>query len=113
MNPIALSEGPYHYMSPAHRAQVTFQTPEGPRTFIVLISTAYNAYGLIGSEHNGIVVLDCDRMQVASDQIARELSGWGGPSAFQLATFKWMTDPARWDDFRRAVNDSKRARYAI
>lgn len=58
-------------------------------TFIVAISGAYDAYGLIGPEHNGIVVLNETTRDVVADQIAPHGSGSGyfGPSVEQAALF--------------------------
>ncbi len=42
----------------------------------ILISGAYNALGLIGSEYNGIVVLDEKDKTVVTDCIGRQSSGW-------------------------------------
>ena len=39
----------------------------GNRSFRVLLYGAYNAMGLIGTEKNGIAVLDEDRRQVVLD----------------------------------------------
>jgi hypothetical protein len=48
-----------------------FEGPNGgKRTFRVLVSNAYDA-GIIGPEHNGVVVLDEDFLKVVADQIGR------------------------------------------
>jgi hypothetical protein len=55
----------------------------GERTFRVVLYGAYNAMGLIGTEHNGIAVLDEDRMQVVLDGHFRQDSGAYGPTRSQ------------------------------
>ena len=53
------------------------------RTFRVITYQAYNAMGLIGSESNGIAILDEDKKCVVSDEIERQDSGYFGASAAQ------------------------------
>jgi hypothetical protein len=60
----------------------------GNRTFRVVLYGAYNSMGLIGSENNGIAVLDEDRMQVVLDGHFREDTGAYGPSESQ--TKEWL-----------------------
>jgi hypothetical protein len=55
----------------------------GERTFRVVLYGAYNAMGLIGTEHNGIAVLDEDRMGVVLDGHFRQDSGAYGPTRSQ------------------------------
>jgi hypothetical protein len=55
----------------------------GDRSFRVVLYGAYNAMGLIGTEHNGIAVLDEDRMQVVLDGHFRQDSGAYGPTQSQ------------------------------
>lgn len=49
------------------------------QTFIVGFSCAYNAFGLIGSEVNGIVVLNDTKKDVVLDEHLRADSGYFGP----------------------------------
>jgi hypothetical protein len=79
--------GPYLYQD-GWLAQKTFNDHQGiPRSFTVLIAGAYDA-GIIGPEHNGIVVLDDDNRQVVLDQHVRESSGYYGPTVRQQAEFQ-------------------------
>jgi hypothetical protein len=55
----------------------------GDRSFRVVLYGAYNAMGLIGTEHNGIAVLDEDRRQVVLDGHFRQDSGAYGPTRAQ------------------------------
>ena len=96
--------GPYYGISED-------ETREGRRFRIVLYG-AYNAFGLIGPENNGILVLDNDRMQVLLDQECKQSSGYFGPSTRQTARFLHilhMSDTA----FAQFVNTHPRARYRI
>lgn len=77
--------GPYTYVRRA-----VSRTIAG-REFIVAIYGAYNAGGLIGSEHNGIVVLDQTRKAVVLDGHCPQASGYHGPSAAQLDEFGKVT----------------------
>lgn len=51
--------------------------------YIVGIADAYNAFGLIGPEHNGVFVLDDEDKCVVCDQIDKQSSGYFGPSDTQ------------------------------
>lgn len=104
------SVGPYVGVS--HDERVTFQTPAGERTFRVLIYGAYNAFGLIGSECNGIAVLDEDNRSVVTDEIAKEPSGYFGASADQKAEFARIL-ALPWAKFRDLVNAQPRTRSPL
>lgn len=60
----------------------------GSRSFRVLVYGAYNAFGLIGTENNGIAVLDEDRMQVVLDGHCSQDTGAFGPSESQTAEWR-------------------------
>lgn len=70
--------GPFMYADGALRRR----TAEGV-DYIVGIAGAYNAMGLIGSEYNGIFVLDETNKNVLTDQEHPESSGYHGPSKAQ------------------------------
>lgn len=80
--------------------------------FRVILYGAYNALGLIGSEDNGIAVLDNEKMQVLLDRECCESSGYFGPSAKQTARF-WHIVHMPEDAFVKFVNGHPRARYTI
>lgn len=61
------SVGPYMYT----RGDIT--RDDGYR---LVLYGAFNAMGLIGTEYNGIAVLDNNRMQVWCDNIGQQPSGW-------------------------------------
>ena len=105
--PAGKTVGPYTYVS--HDSKRKF---ENGRTFRVLIAGAFNAMGLIGSESNGIVILDEDKKRVLADEIMRQGTGWFGPSQKQLDVFEAIqTMP--WTHFQALVNNSGRNRYKI
>ena len=54
----------------------------------LLVYGAYDAGGLIGSEFNGIAVLDERERRVLTDREAQEPSGYNGPSARQIRRFE-------------------------
>ena len=60
----------------------------GNRTFRVVLYGAYNAFGLIGPEKNGIAILDDDRRAVVLDGHCPQDSGYYGPSDQQVEEFE-------------------------
>jgi hypothetical protein len=73
---------------------------------------AYDAFGLIGSECNGICVLNEDEKNVVADEICPVDSGYFGPAGVQLDLFdKMVKMPSKL--FRELVNSSDRLRYTI
>ena len=64
----------------------------GNRSFRVLLYGAYNAMGLIGTEKNGIAVLDEDRRQVVLDGHCAQDSGYYGPNEQQILEFQRICD---------------------
>jgi hypothetical protein len=102
--------GPYVGIS--HDRVVQKNTGKGRRAFRIIIYGAYDAFGLIGSECNGIAVLDDDAREVVADEIIKQPSGWSGPSHGQVQVFNSLVK-ANWTEFRKTVNASRRLRYAI
>lgn len=82
------------------------------RNFRLLISGAYNAYGLIGPEINGIVILDEDNHRVVCDQIEKADSGYYGTTPAQKAKFEELMKMT-WKQFRAFVNTHPRTRQPI
>ena len=81
-------------------------------TFRIIVYGAFDAYGLIGPEKNGVAILDVDRMRVLTDEICRIDSGYYGPSTRQTAIavcLVQMTDA----NFKEYVNQHTRSRYQI
>lgn len=78
----------------------------------ILVYGAYNACGLIGSEHNGICVLDDQRMQVVADRMVQISSGYHGPSQMQLTALEHMLTCSS-EKFANYINSSGRNRYDI
>jgi hypothetical protein len=81
-------------------------------SFRVIVFGAYNAFGLIGSEFNGIAVFNENEKNVVADCIGREASGYFGPSDKQIALFDKLAS-CRLDTFRKLVNQADRLRYSI
>lgn len=71
------------------------------------IYQAYNAMGLIGTEYNGIVVLDNELMQVVADNIG---VGTGARAQMELLRNLLQASP---EVFAKTINDSSRSRYDI
>ena len=91
---------------------IKFKTGRKTRNFRVIVFGAYNAFGLIGSEFNGLAVFDEDNRAVLCDRIACESSGYFGPSRAQLAEFDRLA-AMDWPGFRDFINAHDRTRYAI
>lgn len=64
----------------------------GDCVYIIGIAGAYDAFGLIGPEHNGIFVLNDTEKRVVLDRHCPEASGYCGPSAAQWAEFKRVAE---------------------
>lgn len=99
--------GPYTWVS----RDVT-RTDKGRGSYRLIVYGAFNAYGLIGSEINGIAVLDENEKRVLCDQIAQADSGYFGPSENQLKTLVDLVSMP-WADFARFINDHPRTRYQL
>jgi hypothetical protein len=86
--------GNYHYADGAMRRR----TVNGI-DYLVGIAGAYNAYGLIGPEHNGIFILDDTSKVVVLDRDTEISSGYHGPSQ------------AQWDRLKELMTCSPKAFY--
>lgn len=101
---IANRIGNYHYANGALRRLQIDGT-----SYVIGIAGAYNAFGLIGSEHNGIFILDDDAKRVVLDQHLPIDSGYHGPSSEQRTELERICDlptPA----FRNFIRNHERSR---
>lgn len=71
------------------------------------IYQAYNAMGLIGTEYNGIVVLDNEEMEVVADNVG---VGTGVPAQHELLGALLRCSP---EEFAQAINSTHRVRHQI
>jgi hypothetical protein len=78
----------------------------------VIAYQAYNARGLIGSEFNGVAVLNEDDKDVVCDCIAQCSSGYYGVSDGQLQVARDLTDLS-WLEFRDFLNAHPQSRYQL
>lgn len=85
--------------------------PNG-RTLRFLTYGAYNAFGLIGSEKNGVAVLDEDNKAVVCDELYKEDSGYFGVSLEQRQRFEDLAAKS-WEDVCEEVNASARCRQEL
>lgn len=106
MSNISYRIGPYHYAKPQDLVTREFVRGKMRRNFTVIKSTAFNANGLIGSEYNGVVVLDNNLKQVVTDRVC-----CGNVSA-QDSVFDALSR-ADWQTFRTGVNKLSRLRYSL
>lgn len=91
---IANRIGNYHYADGALRKRTVDGTD-----YLVGIAGAYNAFGLIGPEHNGIFVLDDTNKAVVLDRHFEQSSGYSGPGK------------AQWLELARIVRDITDAEF--
>jgi hypothetical protein len=105
-NGIAHRIGNYHYADGALRRR----TVKGI-DYLIGIAGAYNAFGLIGSEHNGIFVLDDTNKRIVLDRDTEISSGYYGPSKAQWDRLKeFMTCAPK--DFTNLISNHERSRLA-
>jgi len=88
------------------------KTFKNGRTFRFIIYGAYNALGLIGSECNGVAVLDNDNRTVVCDEIAKTGSGWYGSTPDQKEAFAKLLKMG-WKKFQELINKHPRTREKI
>jgi hypothetical protein len=88
------------------------QRKVGKKRVRLVLYAAYNAYGLIGSECNGIAILDEDEMAVVCDEIAKTDSGYFGATPAQAAWFDALMGMSA-QEFRAFVNQHPRSRYTL
>ncbi len=103
-------EGPYLYGVDG-KASKTFETGGVPRSFTLILYGAED-HGIIGSEVNGIVVLDDDNREVLLDRHVQESSGYFGPSARQTAEFERIK-AMDWPAFTSFVRGHRRYRGSM
>lgn len=99
--------GPYLHASDARWTKAF----PGGRRFAVLIAGAYDA-GIIGPEHNGIVVLDEDNRSVVLDRHCEEQSGYGGPSPAQYREARRILSMP-WEEFLEFCTEHPRYRGCL
>lgn len=99
--------GPYMYTRGDHTRADRYR---------LVLYGAYNAHGLIGSEYNGIAVLDDNRRQVWCDNIGRQPSGWYTPEAEAPAVLVKLFEKMKamtTDELISFVNSQKHCRYKV
>jgi hypothetical protein len=106
MSGISERVGPYRHAA-GFRHEMVF---EGGRTFTVVMAGAYDAGGLVGPEHNGLVVIDADNASIVLDQHKKESTGYYGPSAAQKAEFVRVCALTDWKSFTDFVRQNRRYR---
>jgi len=84
----------------------------GERKFRVVLYAAYNAFGLIGSERNGVAVLDENKRAVLLDGEAQIDSGYFGASEAQFKRFDEVVNMP-WPQFQTWVNAHENKRFDI
>lgn len=73
------------------------------RKFRVITYQAYNAFGMVAPEDNGVAILDEDHHKVVCSKIGRESTGWFGVSQAQ-ANEAGRIAALPWSEFKVFVN---------
>lgn len=98
--------GPYLYFDGMLR-----EKKFGDRSFTVVVAAAYDA-GIIGPEHNGIVILDDNNRLLMLDRHMQASSGYHGPTAEQKSELDRIMQ-MDWKTFSKFVSDHPRYRRGI
>jgi hypothetical protein len=80
--------------------------------YIVGIAGGYNAHGLIGTECNGIFILDYVQKKVVLDQLACQRGCFLAIDKAQATTYSKLRS-MKWGEFRDFVNAQPRLRYPL
>ncbi len=105
---LAKREGPYRGIQ--FDETVTITTPDGTeRTFRILTYQAFDAHGLIGSECNGILILDEDEKKVVCDEILKQSSGYFGASKEQFKKADEIIK-MKWGEFTLFLSEERNTR---
>lgn len=96
--------GPYLYQSDTDTARKVFTSDDGSgtRTFTIVRAYAFNA-GIIGTEHNGVAVIDEDNREILFDK------GHCMAETLQKQLFQQLVE-ADWATFTRLVRSNERFR---
>jgi len=100
------------YMGVEFDQSITFMVNGKPRCFRVFAYRAYNAYGLIGPEHNGIAIADDDKKNILCDGLKPISTGYFGLSQEQLKEADRITK-LTWEQFRDFVNSQPSKRMLL
>lgn len=101
-----MKTGPYVHGADCWTRTFTQPDGAGKRTFKILVSTAYDA-GIVGSEYNGVVVLDEDHLRVVTDKVLC------GHELLIQQTFARELLAADWETFAQLVRDTPRFRAPL
>ena len=72
----------------------------------IILYSAYSAFGLIGTEHNGIAVIDMQSRQVILDEFGAIESGMGGPTPTQVWLYERVMEKSD-EEFMRWLHDPR------
>ena len=82
------------------------------KKFRVITYQAYNAYGRIGPEKNGIAILNENERNVVLDEHLKQSTGYFGASKQIIAEAQKIAN-LPWNQFQAFVNNNNRSRYTI
>jgi hypothetical protein len=99
--------GPYYNVQSATR--LVFGKKH---SYVVGIAGGYNANGLIGTEHNGIFVLDDTLKRVVVDEICCDSGCFQEVTRDQQTTYNWLCQTG-WSEFRDFINAQDNLRYKL
>lgn len=83
------------------------------RRLRIITYQAFNAYGLIGPEDNGVAVLDEDHHEVVCDQMAKSSRGGYFGVSRQAWELAWRLYSGTWKEVCREINQHPRCRTRL
>ena len=78
----------------------------GDRTFRIITYQAYNAFGLVGSEFNGVAILDEDSKKVVARNIGKTSSGYYGVTKAQNKLADAILSMT-WEELNKLIEDQE------
>ncbi len=85
---------------------------KGRGKYLVGTCQAFDVFGLVGSEQNGVFVLNETMGLVVLDRHCEQNTGYFGASAEQFAEAERIAH-LDWDDFKAFVGEHPRSRFSI
>lgn len=108
-NYISKQTGPFKHEPDNCWTKVFNEGKPWQRTFRIVLASAYNANGLIGSERNGIAVLDDDYENVVFSEHMGLHMGGVGHTPMQMEEIEKILQ-MDWDDFKQYCTGAKNYR---
>jgi hypothetical protein len=95
------------YMGIEYKTELVY----GGSSFMVFVYSAFNAYGLIGPECNGIAILQKD-LGLVLDGHCKQASGYFGASKAQVDEYVRITG-MKWEEFQEFCNSHPNCKMKV